>query len=822
MNHQIPPYTWTRRFDESPPKQGKPIGFSLRLLAKQLPFIYRAVRRVIQERRLGRLPVLDMLRGVPTGPDMGVPLGGLGGGTITRGWRGDFVRWQLQPGIVHHGRVWADQFSLWVQRPGEPPAATVLYPGSPEGGALGAWTWGLPAEKGTYHALFPRAWTVYEAPLPGLRLTCRQVSPVIPNNYRESSFPAAVFVWTIDNTGDQAAEATILFTFQNGAGTANDTAGGHSNHLVRRLAAGGELVAVELSHVHRQTKALAEGQAEQEPVVYSDPLTLAIAALAGPEVEISYRSRFQSNADGRDLWADFAGDGRLDNLADPNPAAPGESIGAALAARVQLPAGASRQVAFALAWDMPLARFALGTAWYRRYTRFYGRAGDAAARIALDALGQYPEWEEQIQAWQQPVLSDAELPGWYKAALFNEAYYLVDGGTIWTAGAEAAAPAGQELLPEPEIGHFAYLESHEYRMYNTYDVHFNASFTLAMLWPELELSLQRDFIHALDVEDAHLNTIWHSGKKVPRKVRGIVPHDLGSPTADPWRELNAYLAQDTSRWKDLNAKFVLQIYRDYTLTGDRRFLTDAYPAMTRATAYLAQFDKDGDGLIENEGYPDQTYDTWTMAGPSAYCGGLWLACLGAMAAAAEALGQIEEARAYRQRLERAQPAFEARLWNGEYYDFDASRSGHHDSIMADQLAGQWFAGACGLPGIVPADHARSAFGKIYHLNVRGVGNGRFGAVNGMRPNGRVDTSCLQSSEMWFGTTYALAAAMLQEGMTDEAFATAYGAYYLTYHDFGLWFQTPEAITPGGVFRALGYMRPLAIWAIQWAWERRKR
>lgn len=32
----------------------------------------------------------------------------------------------------------------------------------------------------------------------------------------------------------------------------------------------------------------------------------------------------------------------------------------------------------------------------------------------------------------------------------------------------------------------------EYRMYNTYDVHFYASFALIMLWPKLELSLQYD------------------------------------------------------------------------------------------------------------------------------------------------------------------------------------------------------------------------------------------------------------------------------------------------------------------------------------------
>lgn len=34
-------------------------------------------------------------------------------------------------------------------------------------------------------------------------------------------------------------------------------------------------------------------------------------------------------------------------------------------------------------------------------------------------------------------------------------------------------------------------------MYNTYDVHFYASFALAMLWPMLELSLQQDVAAAV-------------------------------------------------------------------------------------------------------------------------------------------------------------------------------------------------------------------------------------------------------------------------------------------------------------------------------------
>ncbi len=38
-----------------------------------------------------------------------MPLGGLGGGTIGRGWKGDFNRWQIVPGMYTYDQVHADQ-----------------------------------------------------------------------------------------------------------------------------------------------------------------------------------------------------------------------------------------------------------------------------------------------------------------------------------------------------------------------------------------------------------------------------------------------------------------------------------------------------------------------------------------------------------------------------------------------------------------------------------------------------------------------------------------------------------------------------------------
>lgn len=39
----------------------------------------------------------------------GVPLGGIGCGSIGRGWKGDFNRWQLTPGMYNYTYVEANQ-----------------------------------------------------------------------------------------------------------------------------------------------------------------------------------------------------------------------------------------------------------------------------------------------------------------------------------------------------------------------------------------------------------------------------------------------------------------------------------------------------------------------------------------------------------------------------------------------------------------------------------------------------------------------------------------------------------------------------------------
>ena len=60
---------------------------------------------------------------------------------------------------------------------------------------------------------------------------------------------------------------------------------------------------------------------------------------------------------------------------------------------------------------------------------------------------------------------------------------------------------------------------------------------------------------------------------------------------------------------------------------------------------------------------------------------------------------------------------------------------------------------------------------------------------------------------------------LLQGKIDQGWQTAYGAYRMCYERYGLAYQTPEAYFDDRRYRSLGYMRPLAIWSIQYALEK---
>jgi non-lysosomal glucosylceramidase len=765
----------------------------------------------------GRKPSLPT--NIDDGFWQGAPVGGFGAGTFSRSYRGNFERWHVKAGVHKYENVPGNQFAVFVQPEGGPAKAIALSTAKPLNGALSSWTsWLKPENAGEYAALYPKSWFAYDPQQLGIKLTVEQFSPILPDNYQESSYPVALYNWYAENPSETKVTVSLLFTWTNMVGWFRDRSSGFESAL---------------SNQDRNRYVSEETDGGMVQGIVFDRLRIgavrddwdgqfAIATKSGPGLEVTYLNTFYPQAMGDEVWTPFSTDGRLPSVS-LDVASSGEQVGGAIAVRFTLDAHEKKMVPMVLAWDLPLIQFGGGRKWVRHYTRFFGAEGSNAWKIAKTGLDHDLEWSQAIDDWQRPYIEDQSKPLWYRGELFNEMYILADGGTVWAHELDGVSNPSHFSAKDEDT--FSYLECFDYPFYGTSDVLFYGSFPLIRFWPELEKQEIREYADTVPESNPQrylwLWKVMHENKffTLERKVAGAVPHDLGAPAEDPFVNVNQYNYQDVSNWRDLNSKFVLMIWRDYVYTGskDATFLHYVWNSVKAAMEHLRQYDTDDDGLIENGGFPDQTYDDWIASGESAYSAGLYLAALRATTEIALKVGDPNTAGQYTTLFRRAQMAYISKLWNGKYFDYD-TRSEHRSDIMADQLAGQWYANLTGLGDLVPKRMRVSALKTIYNNNVMLFGNGEMGAVNGMGPKGEALDQNPQVTEVWTGTTFALASEMLFEGLHDEGYKTAEGVYNVVWRDRGYFFRTPEAYDEDGMYRAGMYMRPGAIWSMQYAME----
>jgi non-lysosomal glucosylceramidase len=772
------------------------------------------------------------------GPNHGMPLGGFGAGCIGRAPDGSFNLWHLDGGEHWFGTLPDCQFALY-ESDGEQRRAHALAvkpevdASRPEAGEpLPAWDWypASTAERrtGTYAARYPLSWTSYEDVF-AAQVGCQAFSPLLPGDYQRSSYPVAVFVWTLHNPSRKALDLSLLLSWRNTSGWFTNTDPAAAVHFRD-----------DGSPEHNYVPAIGSSRGQRNRWVDHGPLKgvllegerstpigegqgqWCIATDGGlearhPGLTIQRCSRWNPAGDGAELWEPFAAGGAIPDSNNDRASRDHDPASAALAVRCRLEPGETLEIPMVISWDLPVTAFASGTRCLRRYTDFHGADGNAAAAIAAEALAGWRDWHTAIEAWQQPVLERSDLPEPLRMALFNELYDLASGGSLWSAASA-----------EDPVGRFGVLECLDYAWYESLDVRLYGSFALLQLWPELDKSVLRSFARTIPAADPTPRPIgWYftQGKgrvEAARKVAGATPHDLGAPNERPWDASNYTAYQDCNLWKDLASDFVLQVWRTFKLAPsgeDLRFLADCWPAAVQALRYLKTFDANNDGLPDNGGAPDQTFDDWPLKGVSAYCGALWIAALEAALAMGQRL-QLQlgldtsgEQRQFSGWLEQSRANFERLLWNGEYYNIDAESG--TPVVMADQLCGDFYARLLGLPAVVAEERARSALGAIKEACFERFEEGRLGVANGLRRDGTpLDPNGTHPLEVWTGINFGLAAYYRLMGDTDTALAIT-GAVVEQVYGGGLQFRTPEAITAVNTFRACHYLRAMAIWAL-WA------
>ncbi|CAK6701878.1 hypothetical protein ICNINCKA_03246 [Synechococcus sp. CBW1107] len=764
------------------------------------------------------------------GPNHGAPLGGFGAGCIGRGPDGSFNLWHLDGGEHWFGVLPDCQFALYEHDGSSSRArALAMAPerddSRPEASErpLGRWQW-LEGEAGTYAARYPLHWFDYQDNF-HTEVSCEAFSPILPGDYQRTSYPVAVFRWRLANSTKKPLDLSLLLSWRNTVGwftntdpsaavTFRDDGSPEHNYLPAIGAGVGQrnrwIDAPGLKGVlleRAPTQPIAEGEGQW--------------CLAVPDqlegVEVMRCSRWDPSGDGAEIWEPFARDGSIPDSNNDRRSTGSEQASAAIALRLRLEPGAEIELPVVISWDLPVTAFATGTSALRRYTDFFGATGTSAVAIAAEALRDWRQWRDAIEAWQQPVLERSDLPEPLRMALLNELYDLTSGGSLWTAASST----------DP-VGRFGVLECLDYAWYESLDVRLYGSFALLQLWPELDKAVLRSFARAIPAADATPRPIgWYftQGRgrvEAARKVAGATPHDLGAPNERPFDATNYTAYQDCNLWKDLASDFVLQVWRTFNLapTGeDLRFLADCWPAVVEALRYLKQFDVNDDGLPDNGGAPDQTFDDWPLQGVSAYCGALWIAALEAALAMAQRL-QLDlgldtgaEQREFGSWLEPSRANFDRLLWNGEYYRIDAGSG--TPVVMADQLCGDFYARLLGLPPVVSDERALSSLTAIREACFERFEGGRLGVANGLRRDGTpLDPNGTHPLEVWTGINFGLAAYYRLMGQTDTALAIT-GAVVGQVYAGGLQFRTPEAITAVGTFRACHYLRAMAIWAL-WA------
>ena len=166
------------------------------------------------------------------GPNHGMPLGGFGAGCIGRGPDGAFNLWHLDGGEHWFGTLPDCQFALF-ERNGQSSRAHALAvqpqadASRPEAGTpLKAWSW-YPASTagrstGSYAARYPLSWTSYEG-VYDAEVSCEAFSPILPGDYQRSSYPVAVFVWTLRNPTRAPLDLSLLLSWRNTTGWFTNT-----------------------------------------------------------------------------------------------------------------------------------------------------------------------------------------------------------------------------------------------------------------------------------------------------------------------------------------------------------------------------------------------------------------------------------------------------------------------------------------------------------------------------------------------------------------------------------------------------------------------
>ena len=710
----------------------------------------------------------------------GIPLGGIGTGSVELMPDGEFHYWQIanpprmtkvcwekkeDDGESHTGAL-----SFWIrtQKEGQSPVVRKLGMRTVQDDfSYRMFPWNKSVEKITFDGRFPVCGLEYEDEALPCRVKGRAVAPFVPHRTDISATPGFYMDFEIKNTGNEELTVSLLGTlvpeFCNKGGCSNiltaesgsaaitmcpsdktdapdcgevcfsiDGDGDKSyitadyDRFIREYIYDGDFGVSQESVIFgfRKTGSLPDSDAGTlPPAVPEDTGSLSDDEINGLfDTYIRYPFAASVMERVREMRPEFPATRRekesfLRSFPEQDRHLKADRFGAgALCSKTTVAPGEKKTVRFVLTWYFPNHFSKDG----RRLGHYYENLFDGAASANAFLRNHRYDVFDKTAAFSE-LLYDTSLPEVYP--------------DCWSGHLSTLVKCSWYL----KDGKFGIWEGQGFCGFHTTDITYHASFGLLALFPELQLGQMR-MGAAFQREDGRV-------------------HHFFTPDLE-------HVDNGFDR-VDMNNQFVLMVLRDYLCTGDAGYLRDMWPHVIRAMDSIGELDTDGDGLPDRD-TKRNTYDAWNFSGVTVYISILRLAALKAASIMADENGDSARAKIWRDLLAKGLVSLEKRLWNGEYYNLWTTDTDRDECLMTDQLDGEWFLRVSGMGGNLSDARVKSVLRVILDNNFTHDG----GLINATCPPGRHTTlfthkNC-QTEAVWTGIGYAVAALCLSVGMREDA------------------------------------------------------
>ncbi|HEY3416757.1 MAG TPA: GH116 family glycosyl-hydrolase, partial [Armatimonadota bacterium] len=527
------------------------------------------VVQIVQRLESGEIERRIARDGMPPEPLSGVPLGGVGAGKI------ELCRDGLFRNITINGNIdtpiWRSAGTFFaVRAESNGKALGRIIAADPLHGLA-------PVESLQFGGRYPQATLVANDRYFPVQVAVQATGTIIPRNIKDSALPAALFRVRVSADKEQPVKATVAFSLENFLGC-----GGSVARMQQRTTFDEGYYQVWEERAGNTERPWQDGPAQGllfDSGEKEEQRTQGQYVLASSE-PVTSRLMGWRFGDGDATWSRFVDTGHLpDAPAEPSQ---GEQTAGAIAVEVDLQAGETRDILFALTWYMP--HFWQGNDI--DYSHYYCNDFSSAAAVATYVLENFARLEEEAREVPD-LLASSSLPGWLSRSLCNDAYTF--STVTWLT----------------KDGRFAVNEgpSHMFGCMGTLDQKLYGSHYYSLFFPELDRTELLGFARA-------------------QAENGGIQHDLGY----------GHLEQ-TGRghgWPDLSSSLTLLSLKHYQLTGDQAYIDEVYPCLVKALlTYQLGLDTDGDGIANISGVGN-TFDAEKYEGTSSYLATLWLAALKAL------------------------------------------------------------------------------------------------------------------------------------------------------------------------------------------------